>query len=82
METYNKQIQRIKNKLLEAKEADKNLNVFGAESHKYYLNPPVNEAEVLKFEQKFPFEKDYILVNLHHRLAEYGLTNQTVLNIK
>lgn len=30
--------------------------------------------------ENFPVEKDYILVNLNHRLAEYGLTNQTILN--
>lgn len=30
--------------------------------------------------EKFPTEKDYILVNLNHRLADYGLTNQTILN--
>jgi len=32
METYNKQIQRIKNKLLEAKRADNKLKVFGAKN--------------------------------------------------
>lgn len=30
--------------------------------------------------EKFPVEQDYILVNLNHRLAEYGLTNKTILN--
>ncbi|MCU0355649.1 MAG: SMI1/KNR4 family protein [Cytophagales bacterium] len=29
--------------------------------------------------EKFPVEQDYILVNLNHRLAEYGLTNLSVL---
>jgi SMI1 / KNR4 family (SUKH-1) len=29
--------------------------------------------------EKFPNEKDYILANLNHRLAEYGLTNLTIL---
>jgi hypothetical protein len=29
--------------------------------------------------QKFPIEKDYILVNLNHQLADYGLTNKTIL---
>jgi len=56
METYNKQIRRIKNKLLEAKEVDKKLIVFGANKHKYYLNPPATELEVLEFERKFSIE--------------------------
>jgi hypothetical protein len=29
--------------------------------------------------EKFPTEQDYILVNLNHRLADYSLTNQTIL---
>lgn len=30
--------------------------------------------------EKFPVEQDYILVNLNHRLSEYGLTNKTIIN--
>lgn len=29
--------------------------------------------------EKFPIEQDYILANLNHRLAEYGLTNRTII---
>ena len=29
--------------------------------------------------EKFPVEQDYILSNLNHRLADYGLTNETIL---
>ncbi len=29
------------------------MEVFGASSHKYHLNPPVSEAEVLAFEKKY-----------------------------
>lgn len=29
--------------------------------------------------ERFPKEKDYVLTNLNHRLAEYGLTNKTIL---
>ena len=47
------QLQRIQQKLAQAKAADKDLEVFGASSHKYHLNPPVSEAEVLAFEQKY-----------------------------
>jgi hypothetical protein len=30
--------------------------------------------------QRFPTEQNYVLVNLGHRLAEYGLTRSTILN--
>ena len=47
------QLHRIQQKLSQAKEADKNLEVFGADTHQYHLNPPVSEAEVLAFEKKY-----------------------------
>ena len=47
------QLHRIQQKLAQAKAADKDLQVFGASSHKYHLNPPVSEAEVLAFEKKY-----------------------------
>ena len=47
------QLQRIQQKLAQAKAADKDLEVFGASSHKYHLNPPISEAEVLAFEKKY-----------------------------
>jgi len=47
------QLERIQQKLTQAKAADKDLEVFGASSHKYHLNPPVSEAEVLAFEEKY-----------------------------
>ena len=47
------QLLRIQQKLAQAKAADKNLEVFGADAHQYHLNPPVSEAEVLAFEQKY-----------------------------
>ena len=47
------QLLRIQQKLAQAKEADKNLEVFGADAHQYHLNPPVSEAEVLAFEEKY-----------------------------
>ena len=43
------QLLRIQQKLAQAKAADKDLQVFGADAHKYHLNPPVSEAEVLAF---------------------------------
>ena len=50
---YQEQLHRIQQKLSQAKVADKDLEVFGASSHKYHLNPPVSEAEVLAFEKKY-----------------------------
>ena len=47
------QLLRIQQKLAQAKEADKDLEVFGADAHQYHLNPFVSEAEVLAFEQKY-----------------------------
>ncbi len=47
------QLLRIQQKLAQAKEADKNLEVFGANAHQYHLNPSVSEAEVLAFEKKY-----------------------------
>ena len=47
------QLLRIQQKLAQAKEADKNLEVFGADAHQYHLNPLVSEAEVLAFEKKY-----------------------------
>ena len=47
------QLHRIQEKLAQAKAVDKDLEVFGASSHKYHLNPPVSEAEVLAFEKKY-----------------------------
>ena len=50
---YQEQLHRIQQKLSQAKEADKNLEVFSADAHQYHLNPPVSEAEVLAFEKKY-----------------------------
>ena len=50
---YQEQLHRIQQKLSQAKAVDKDLEVFGASSHKYHLNPPVSEAEVLAFEKKY-----------------------------
>ena len=50
MTDYTDQIQRIKDKLLEAKKADKNLKVFGADRHKYIINKPTTLKAVTEFE--------------------------------
>ena len=47
------QLIRIQQKLAQAKEVDKNLEVFGADAHQYHLNPPVSEEKVRAFEEKY-----------------------------
>ena len=47
------QLIRIQQKLAQAKAADKNLEVFGADAHQYHLNPPVSEEKVRAFEKKY-----------------------------
>ncbi|MCV9926800.1 SMI1/KNR4 family protein [Flavobacterium sp. LS1R49] len=47
------QIERIKSKLVEAKETDENLKVFGASSHKYTLGEVVSKEDIVKFETKY-----------------------------
>lgn len=49
---YTQQTQRIKDKLIKARQADKEFKVFGAKSHQYKLNPPANIVEVATFEEK------------------------------
>lgn len=53
---YTEQIQRIKNKLREAKEADTEYKVFGAHHHQYYVNTPATQEEIAEFEQKFSIQ--------------------------
>jgi len=53
MTNHNNQIQRIKEKLLEAKNADKNFKVFGADRHKYIINKPTTVNSVVEFETKY-----------------------------
>jgi hypothetical protein len=44
------QIERVKKKLLVAKDADKEFKVFGANRHKYVLGNTVKQDDILKFE--------------------------------
>jgi hypothetical protein len=53
MTDFTGQIQRIRDKLQEAKKADKDLKVFGAERHKYIINPPASESDISEFEKKY-----------------------------
>lgn len=56
MTNYTEQIQRIKDKFPEAKKADRNLKVFGAESHKYTLGKPATLQQVAEFEERYGIE--------------------------
>ncbi|WP_080753707.1 SMI1/KNR4 family protein [Janthinobacterium lividum] len=51
--SHSEQIQRIKTKLTNAQKADKELKVFGADSHQYRIKPPAPEREVRAFEERF-----------------------------
>lgn len=61
MSQYVAQIERIKAKLLEARQADPKLTVFGASSHLYSLGLPVSAQQVRAFEQKYQLQlpEDY-----------------------
>lgn len=50
---YDEQIQRIKEKLPLAKQADPEFKVFGADSHEYEMGAPATEEEVRAFEEKY-----------------------------
>lgn len=47
------QIERIKSKLLIAKNTDKDLKVFGAASHKYILGKTIGNDDIVSFEKDF-----------------------------
>jgi SMI1 / KNR4 family (SUKH-1) len=49
---YQTQIDRIKDKLEIAKEVDSDLKVFGASSHKYFINNPINIELLREIENK------------------------------
>ncbi|QLC65278.1 SMI1/KNR4 family protein [Flavobacterium sp. LPB0248] len=51
-EEITSQIERIKKKLILAKDIDKDFKVFGAESHEYILGETVNEDDILEFEKE------------------------------
>lgn len=50
------QIERIKNKLIVAKNTDKDLKVFGAVDHKYILGEVVSNDAILEFEAEYNIE--------------------------
>ncbi len=56
MNDYTEQIHRIKQKLIQAKQADVDFKVFGASSHKYEINPPASINEVEAFEKEYDIQ--------------------------
>jgi hypothetical protein len=44
-------LNKIKQKLLLAKEADQNYQVFGSDHHQYQVNKPIRKKEIDKFQQ-------------------------------
>ncbi|WP_083342493.1 SMI1/KNR4 family protein [Flavobacterium tructae] len=61
------QIERIKRKLILAKNADKSLKVFGADSHKYTIGKTVSADQIIRFETEYDLElpEDYKAFLLH-----------------
>ncbi|WP_264529673.1 SMI1/KNR4 family protein [Flavobacterium sp. N502540] len=61
------QIDRVKKKLVLAKSADKDLKVFGADSHKYIVKETVNKDEILAFEKEYDVQlpEDYKAFLIH-----------------
>ncbi|OXB23395.1 SMI1/KNR4 family protein [Flavobacterium tructae] len=61
------QIERIKRKLILAKNADKDLKVFGADSHKYTIGKTVSADQITRFETEYDLElpEDYKAFLLH-----------------
>lgn len=50
---YKDRLEQIRIKLQQAKEKDRELEVFGADSHVYELDAPVSREEVVRFEEQF-----------------------------
>lgn len=50
---YDEQILRIKTKLAAVKKVDRKLEVFGADSHKYFMHPPLSMQELRAFEETY-----------------------------
>ena len=53
MNHFTTQIERIKAKLIKAREVDTSLKAFGARSHRYEIGPPVSTEQILEFESKY-----------------------------
>lgn len=53
MTNFYEQINRIKKKLIQAKNTDKDFRVFGASGHKYQINQPATINEIKSFETKY-----------------------------
>jgi hypothetical protein len=56
MSSYSEQINRIKEKLVQAKRTDFRFTVFGAGRHQYIVNKPASVNEITAFEQKYELE--------------------------
>ncbi|MDR2222962.1 MAG: SMI1/KNR4 family protein [Flavobacteriaceae bacterium] len=59
---YTEQIKRIKNKLNQLETLDQDLEVFGADTHEYTLNPILTTKAVVEFEKQHQVSlpKDYV----------------------
>ena len=55
MSTFEAQVKRIRDKLVFARAKDSGFKVFGADSHKYRLAPPLQEKSIAALERSFKF---------------------------
>lgn len=62
MTMYTEQIKRIKEKISQLDKLDQDLEVFGADTHEYILNPVLSDNEVTQFEKEHQISlpKDYV----------------------
>jgi SMI1 / KNR4 family (SUKH-1) len=58
----NEQLNRIKEKIRQLKKSDRNYTLFGSETHKYKINPPISPDKIRLFEAKYKvvLPKDYV----------------------
>lgn len=56
MALFEDQVQRIKDKLSQARKRDKDLTVFGASNHKYRINDPATAEKVSRLEEEYGIE--------------------------
>lgn len=53
MHQFDEQVNRIRTKLIAAKQKDKQLKIFGASTHKYILHKPLTQAALSDFETQY-----------------------------
>ncbi|PAX52673.1 SMI1/KNR4 family protein [Brunnivagina elsteri] len=82
-----KNVENLKNKLFKLIDLDKGFEVFGAESHKYTINPCLSEGEIQEFESNFQVKLPYEFRNFVLKIANgivgpgYGFLGLNIDNL-